>query len=110
MSVTGVVMISSPGSRSSAATAECSAPEPESVAKAYLMLCFCANLSSNASTLSPAFHRTIAFRTTSVTCRRSSSPKKCLEPKGLVRTGVPPSMARVSMVMSLPPSCQMLAR
>ena len=51
MSVTGAVMISSPGSGSMAPTAACIAPVPESVATAYLTPCRLAKPSSNSRTL-----------------------------------------------------------
>ena len=51
MSVTGVVMISSPGSGLTAPTAAWMAPVPESVVKAYLTPWTRAKASSNSSTL-----------------------------------------------------------
>ena len=100
MSVTGVVMISSPGSGLTAPTAAWMAPVPESVETAYLTPCSRAKVSSTCSTLLAAPQPpSIALSTTSSTCRRSSSSKNHRAPKGFVRTGSPPCIASFSATL-----------
>ena len=97
MSVTGVVMTSSPGSSRTAATAAWRAPEPESVEQAYLTPCNRANSSSNASTIPDECQLPVAhFSSTSRRWSRSSWPKSQRAPNVLVVTGSPPSIASLS--------------
>ena len=100
-SLTGVVMISSPGFGLIAATAVCTAPLPESVGIAYSMEWRSANALANSLTLNLLRHSLGARSITSIRCFRSSSPNTHIGSKGLVRTGAPPSIASFSVIAFL---------
>ena len=101
-SVKGVVMISSPGLGSTAATARCSAEVPELEATACALPKYCANSASKARVSPPMVEFNSPLRSTRRTASASSAP--ILRPdasltvgSGVVLTGWPPWMASCDM-------------
>ena len=74
MSVMGLVMISSPGSRFSAATAVCSAAVPDVTACAYGTPSISAQARSSAATFEPSLRFSAPLSITSASSCFSSSP------------------------------------